>query len=28
MMYLFGLGLSTDEVKRYLNCSLCGEVTI
>jgi L-asparaginase len=28
MMYLFGLGLSTDEVKRYLNCSLCGKVTI
>ena len=28
MMYLFGLNLSTDEVKRYLNCSLCGEVTI
>lgn len=28
LMYLFGLGLSTDEVRRYLNCSLCGEVTI
>ena len=28
MMYLFGLGLSTDEVKQYLNCSICGEVTI
>lgn len=28
MMYLFGLGLSTSEVRRYLKCSLCGEVTI
>lgn len=28
MMYLFGLGLSTSEVKRYLECSLCGEVTL
>lgn len=28
MMYLFGLGLSTSEVRRYLECSLCGEVTI
>lgn len=28
MMYLFGLGLSTSEVRRYLECSLCGEVTL
>ena len=28
MMYLFGLGLSTDEVRRYLECSLCGEVSL
>lgn len=28
MMYLFGLGLSTSEVRRYLECSLCGEVSI
>ena len=27
-MYLFGLGLSTSEVRRYLECSLCGEVSI
>ena len=28
MMYLFGLGLSVREVRRYLECSLCGEVTL
>lgn len=28
MMYLFGLGLSVSEVRRYLECSLCGEVTL
>ena len=28
MMYLFGLGLSTSEVRRYLECSLCGEVSL
>lgn len=28
MMYLFGLGLSSDSVKTYLECSLCGEITV
>lgn len=28
MMYLLGLGLSTAEVRRYLECSLCGEVSL
>ena len=28
LMYLFGLGLNTATVKKYLNCALCGEVTI
>ena len=28
LMYLFGMGLNTATVKRYLNCALCGEVTI
>ena len=28
MMYLFGLGFSTAEVRRYLECSLCGEVSL
>lgn len=28
LMYLFGLGLNTDEVKEYMNCSLSGEITI
>ena len=28
LMYLFGMGLSADEVKKYLNFSLCGEVSI
>ncbi len=28
MMYLFGLGLAPAEVRRYLGCSLCGEVSV
>lgn len=28
MMYLFGLGLASQDVRRYLSCSLCGEVTL
>ena len=28
LMYLFGMGLTPDTVKKYLNCALCGEVTI
>ena len=28
LMYLFGSGLSTQAVKDYLNCSICGEITI
>lgn len=28
MMYLFGTGLSSNNVKKYFECSLCGEVTI
>lgn len=28
LMYLFGMGLSPVQVKKYLNCSLCGEVSI
>ena len=28
MMYLFGEGLSPEAVRRYFDCSLCGEVTI
>jgi L-asparaginase len=28
MMYLFGLGLTADSVKKYLSYSLCGEMTI
>ena len=28
LMYLFGMGLSAYEVKKYLHCSLCGEITI
>ncbi len=28
LMYLFGLGLNAETVKKYLNCALCGEVTI
>ena len=28
MMYLFGLGLEAADVRKYLECSLCGEVTL
>lgn len=28
LMYLFGMGLTPDSVKTYLNCALCGEMTI
>jgi L-asparaginase len=28
MMYLFGMGLPAENVKKYLSYSLCGEVTI
>ena len=28
MMYLFGLGLDPADVRKYLECSLCGEVTL
>jgi L-asparaginase len=28
MMYLFGLGLAPADVRKYLECSLCGEVTL
>ena len=28
LMYLFGLDLQPETVKQYLNCSLCGEVTL
>ncbi len=28
MMYLFGLGLEAAEVRKYLECSLCGEVAL
>lgn len=28
LMYLFGMGLTPEQVKQYMNCSLCGEVTI
>lgn len=28
MMYLFGLGLEPDDVRKYFECSLCGEVTL
>jgi L-asparaginase len=28
MMYLFGMGLSPESVKKYLSYSLCGEMTI
>ncbi|MDE6668878.1 MAG: L-asparaginase 1, partial [Muribaculaceae bacterium] len=27
LMFLFGLGLSTDDVKRYMEYSLCGEMS-
>ena len=28
MMYLFGMGLPPESVKKYLSYSLCGEVTL
>lgn len=28
LMYLFGLGLEPSEVRKYLECSICGEVTL
>ena len=28
LMYLFGLGLTPENVKQYMDCDLCGEVTI
>lgn len=28
MMFLFGLGLSSSEVKEYMGCSLAGEITV
>lgn len=28
LMFLFGIGLSTDSVKKYLNTALCGEMTV
>lgn len=28
LMYLFGMGLRAEQVKKYLNCSLCGEITL
>ena len=28
LMYLFGMGLDAAKVKKYLNCDLCGEVSI
>ena len=28
LMYLFGLGLSHEEVKKYMNCAICGEVSL
>ncbi len=28
LMYLFGLGLQPNDVRKYLECSLCGEVTL
>ena len=28
LMYLFGMGLAPDAVKHYLECDLCGEVTL
>ncbi len=28
LMYLFGMGLGSDSVKKYMECSLCGEVTL
>ena len=28
MMYLFGIGLSGEDVRKYLECNICGEVTL
>ena len=28
LMYLFGLELSPEEVKKYMNCAICGEVSL
>ncbi len=28
LMYLFGMGLPVSSVKKYMDCSLCGEVTV
>ncbi len=28
LMYLFGLGLTPEEVKKYMNCAICGEVSL
>lgn len=28
LMYLFGLGLSPDDIRHYFNCNICGEVTL
>lgn len=28
LMYLFGLQLSPEEVKKYMNCAICGEVSL
>ncbi|MCM1020991.1 MAG: asparaginase [Muribaculum sp.] len=28
LMYLFGLGMEPSEVKKYLECSICGEATL
>lgn len=28
LMYLFGLGLTPAEVKKYMNCAICGEVSL
>jgi L-asparaginase len=28
MMYLFGIGLGADDVRKYIECNICGEVTL
>ena len=28
LMYLFGMQLSNEAVKKYMGCSLCGEITL
>ncbi len=28
LMYLFGMGLSTEQVKKYISISICGEITV